>query len=461
MPSVMETRDQLCHTVASLDAHASLDEVYQALDPILESFQQEADESSLTRATFSDGVTPLMVACDKAQEGCIKWILKNTKDNPSLLPLLGSPLDHAESGNTATHYAANSGCIPAMQLLCEMLDDNETNSSRARKLISQRNDNYDTPVMLAVVKGHVAFLRQIRRLVENEGATSSCEVKQLFELVNDDEDTALSLACGHGHVDVVNFLLQEVGVTVTYDHVKGVEQTLQQVDAALESSPYLEGQHRDRRNDVHRCLVLLKVTLGKSAQVNMEHLLAEEDEVIAKKQRSGKAKKKKLKRKQKCKGKTGGDANLGNELASRTQKTEDNDSDSESDTGADDSKTCSVSQTEMISTNRDVKGEQKSYEVNKQAVASKDNIGTISEPTFTALRTGPRTNGWDSNLDVDAIIEALCLDASMLLLSPQEMALNLSPCQLDAIAGVLRNQIQAVKEARTIQTRLRNQGNKS
>ena len=63
-------------------------------------------------------------------------------------------------------------------------------------------------------------------------------------------------------------------------------------------------------------------------------------------------------------------------------------------------------------------------------------------------------NATDYDLDVNAVMEALCLDNSMLLLSPHSMALNLSPSQLDAIGAVLRNQVAAVEQAREIQSRL-------
>ena len=50
--------------------------------------------------------------------------------------------------------------------------------------------------------------------------------------------------------------------------------------------------------------------------------------------------------------------------------------------------------------------------------------------------------------------EALGVNASMLLLSPHHMALHSSPSQLDAVERILRQQLEAVQEARQIHRRL-------
>mmetsp|Transcript_19377 Transcript_19377/g.24410 ORF Transcript_19377/g.24410 Transcript_19377/m.24410 type:complete len:140 (+) Transcript_19377:3-422(+) len=58
---------------------------------------------------------------------------------------------------------------------------------------------------------------------------------------------------------------------------------------------------------------------------------------------------------------------------------------------------------------------------------------------------------------LEAVMESLCLDASMLLLSPHGMAMELSPSQLDVIEDVLHQQLGAVAEARQIHHRLMSQ----
>jgi hypothetical protein len=80
------------------------------------------------------------------------------------------------------------------------------------------------------------------------------------------------------------------------------------------------------------------------------------------------------------------------------------------------------------------------------------------------LRAGPvvlpvsvqedETYSYDDT-DVDAVMDSLCLDASMLLLNSHGMAMNCSPSQLEAIDSILHKQMQSVQEARAIQERLR------
>jgi hypothetical protein len=86
-----------------------------------------------------------------------------------------------------------------------------------------------------------------------------------------------------------------------------------------------------------------------------------------------------------------------------------------------------------------------------QGVTPENNIA-LQQDDVPLSKAG--RNATDYDLDVNAVMEALCLDDSMLLLSPHSMALNLSPSQLDAIGAVLRNQVGAVEQAREIQSRL-------
>jgi hypothetical protein len=81
-----------------------------------------------------------------------------------------------------------------------------------------------------------------------------------------------------------------------------------------------------------------------------------------------------------------------------------------------------------------------------------ENKIALQQDDMPQSKAGRNTTDYD--LDVDSVMEALCLDNSMLLLSPHSMALNLSPSQLDAVGAVLRNQVGAVEQAQEIQSRL-------
>ena len=79
-----------------------------------------------------------------------------------------------------------------------------------------------------------------------------------------------------------------------------------------------------------------------------------------------------------------------------------------------------------------------------------DQSPPISTQTVAAPVT--RTTGDEiTDTDIDAVMDALCLDVSMLLLTPHGMALNLSPSQLEAVQQILEKQIRTVHEARQLQ----------
>lgn len=57
-------------------------------------------------------------------------------------------------------------------------------------------------------------------------------------------------------------------------------------------------------------------------------------------------------------------------------------------------------------------------------------------------------------ISIEAKMESLCLDPSMLLLTSHGMAMEMSPCQLEAIESILKHQLNATLEAKRIQSRL-------
>lgn len=88
-----------------------------------------------------------------------------------------------------------------------------------------------------------------------------------------------------------------------------------------------------------------------------------------------------------------------------------------------------------------------------------DNINsdesTINKDARTLQRILQSTNTISNNDDdIGALMESLCLDPAMLLLSPHGMAIEMSPCQLDAIESILNHQLRATNEAQQIQKRL-------
>ena len=80
-----------------------------------------------------------------------------------------------------------------------------------------------------------------------------------------------------------------------------------------------------------------------------------------------------------------------------------------------------------------------------------------AEPLESILQSTTNTavSSADGGYDVAAVMDSLCLDPSMLLLSAHGMAIDMSPCQIEAIESILKHQLKAVNEAQKIQSRLR------
>mmetsp|Transcript_31249 Transcript_31249/g.53374 ORF Transcript_31249/g.53374 Transcript_31249/m.53374 type:complete len:215 (+) Transcript_31249:2-646(+) len=89
--------------------------------------------------------------------------------------------------------------------------------------------------------------------------------------------------------------------------------------------------------------------------------------------------------------------------------------------------------------------------VNSSGSKKPTTLKSIFESTTSSIISSSAAADGDS---VTAIMESLCLDPSMLLLSPHGMAMEMSPCQLDAIESILKHQLNATKEAQKIQSRL-------
>jgi hypothetical protein len=87
-------------------------------------------------------------------------------------------------------------------------------------------------------------------------------------------------------------------------------------------------------------------------------------------------------------------------------------------------------------------------------IHSKPIITTEPKPLHRVLQSTSFFSRDDEN--IASLMESLCLDPSMLLYSPHEMAIEMSPCQLEIIEGILQQQLSATKKAQQIHARLLN-----
>ena len=78
-----------------------------------------------------------------------------------------------------------------------------------------------------------------------------------------------------------------------------------------------------------------------------------------------------------------------------------------------------------------------------------------SESLHRILQSTDLTASKDDE-DIAALMESLCIEPSMLLYSLHEMAIEMSPCQLDVIENILMHQLNVTKNAKQIHARLLN-----
>lgn len=485
----MSTRDRLCHAVAKLPENISLEEVINQLSGF------GADNvANVLQADDGEDVTPLMVACDKDQGTCLEYaVLQYSKEVDLTLLLWGRP-DASSSekcgANTALHHAGMSGCVQALESLVSlMMKVNDVSSTRRSclvNLLSKTNAHGDTPIMMACVNNQVAFLENVKEKLVSMESEEDSALLSLLLAKNAGDENPLSLGFGHGHGRIVQWLLT-AGVPATYEMVQDCKKRLDEIDALLlalrrksaSSTSHDNAEHQQRRDNVKRCLVILEVTLAEKARESMEQLLKKETEQEELRPKT-KARKKKSKRN-------------GSKAAPKQQDQgaaalplQKRDSEKETILGkAWDKKEESSLATEPLTLPRfqtlpdgslvkniaDIGQIQVILDTHEQPVVAEETNEGASFNTKSAdemlrerirareggpiLPAVPKEDESYDDTDVDAVMDSLCLDASMLLLNSHGMAMNLSPSQLEAIASILNKQMQSVQEAKAIQERLR------
>lgn len=472
----MSVRRRICHVVANLPHNASPEDVANELD----SFRSaHTDQSS--DADDDDGVTPLMVACDKNQGACLQYMMEIYPDST----LWGRPEDASADkygANTALHHAAMLGCVQAIDSLVFVNGNGEDDDSPSRRLgnlLSKTNVNSDTPIMMACANNQVAFLNVIQERIPDEQV-----LLPLLLATNDDGETPLSLAFGHGHAKVVQCLL-DAGVPATYEMVQDCKSKMAQIDALLvryeraSASDSYEApdntDHYQQRANAKRCLVILELDLAQRARESMEQLIQKENQQEEERKRQAEMKKKRRHAESKAGVLPKQPHQDLNATAPRKQSEKETSKVWKKEEVAmpivepltqprfrtlpDGSLVKNVSDLAR-SISPTVIVDEPLEELPKEEL----NVKSPDDMLRERLRAGPavlpvtvqedETCAYDDT-DVDAVMDSLCLDASMLLLNSHGMAMNCSPSQLEAIDSILHKQMQSVQEARAIQERLR------
>lgn len=412
-----DLRAKLSQAISVLPPDCKREDVSKELDPILQS-------TPGINKNFETKVTPLMVCCDKGNCACLEYLLENFEEHADLI---GRPSDVTDDKNTAMHHAAMSGCELSITILNQM-------GESFLSLASVRNSHGDTPLMMASINGHLNFLIAFQKLLAQDIRTES-EIQSIFSAKNNSNDSCLSLACCHGMTSILDFLLSFVSVEP--DILQICEPRLKKMDVAFQSNPSLMKQHKSRYDAVNQCVQKLQIKLAGKAEETARELLAEEES--ARPKAKSQTKKKKQLRKIKSQGKSNsahGISPTSSSLSSTCLKSvEESENETMRLTTLADGTKAVIVEGETL--------ERPRLPLHAPANSKEKSVDEMFRKRFEA-----------ASFEVDAVMNALCLDVSQLLFTPHQMALDLSPSQLDAVQLILEKQLFAVEEARNIQNRM-------
>ena len=519
MPSI---RKLLLDAIASLDAETSAERCTEALDKIFTPSLASDGKATAFDVERDDGVTPLMIACDKSIASALGYLRDQiehyTTNELSLVPIFdawGYVTDKSsESGNCAIHHAMAANFLTGVDVLEFALSKTSTTSSPEKSnnsiqkymtLISQPNENGDTPIMMAAVYGHTDLLKHVlKRIYELVSSSSDVASQDMWQLLgelfnkrNADGCTALNLACGHGNAEIVRLLIHnhylcerkdttelkfstdddvcnsndynEIHeltplVMVTYDDVRRCQSTIDNLEIGLKKMKHRRDEFQQQQKKALECLDILNKELERAAAETAGLLLENENtaEAQSSKKPKGKSSSKKKKKRQHTKQKQHQEAS---HVEPNSESTEGVDRSHNSwrieiEEKKDDTKLIPLAATSPFVTLQDGRVVSKSQK--QDDIPCED--GSIDQAVHDNSEPKPLQSVLQSNSRYDdnaaTTMESLCLDPSMLLLSAHRMAMELSPCQLDAICSVLTKQFNASKEAQEIQSRLLRNNNK-
>ena len=439
-----------------------------------------------------------MVACDKAQLAVLEYFRESIRSDANILQLTGAPTDLSSAecgGNCAVHHAASVGSFVAIDCLgrIQMELSPRSHTEHLLDLLSQRNSNGDTPIMMAAASGQEALIRHFVHKFLNESNAEkdiSSEVRRVFQMSNDSGDTVCSLASGFGFHGIVLLLIEPavndgfVLVKASRDDLEKSRAALQRMDTLLpmvkkKGSKKEQEDFNAKRLDISRCVEIIEAVLDRESQRQMGALLREEDTRVVMDSRKTSSTKRKAKKKKKGRANSkeflpkndgekhdiSGESNAvpinipgqRNKQAWKVSRTQLTDQSQEPE-ALSSPRVVTLQDGTVISTNRRLPDDIANEADGDSLVFASKSLGEETnkdsdKSISDMLRDRCSDRGVQS--EVEVIMDSLCLDPAMLLLSSHGMALDLSPCQLEAIESILTMQMAAIQEAKTIQARIR------
>jgi hypothetical protein len=427
----MELRRRICEIINDLSNESSLEEVSKHLNTFLEFANVSInDECHLNQDGEGSEITPLLLACDKGHASCLEFMVQH----PHTI-LWGDPkttTSHLTCGaNTALHHAGMTGSLHAIDVVVAM-------GCNLQELLQITNVHGDTTIMMACVYNQVEFLQKLKSEID-ENAFSD-----MLHVANKSGDTPLILTFGYGHKETLNFLL-ESGVRASYEAVSTCKQKEREMRTLLENlgTEITEDMKMKLRNVKH-CLVILEVTLAKETHESFKNVLQSEEFQL--RSNPGIKVVKKMKRKPK----NGAAKQQEFKDIKLEQPTRTTDFDLPSRISLSHPRFRTLADGSIVKPSKE-RHESENHFPNTTVYDNNHGIPKSMNQMFRDRLREP--NRYD-DMSIDAMMDSLCLDASMLLFNDHNMAMNLSPSQLEMIESILHRQVMAVHQAKQIQEKL-------
>lgn len=450
----MNFRDELCSIFASIPISCHQQDIEEHLNHLL----NKVTEAEIVSECHSNA-TPLMIACDKGKTNLLNYVVSaysmaSSEHRTKLTSIFGdclSPLP-IDASNQAIHYTDSVEALRCLSLILfyQRSSEYDTQYDSFKSLISQQNDHGDTYVMKLSASGRTeqmkALLGMCSRLRLQYGRKED-DLSIIFNIKNKSGDSAITLAYGSGHLNVLDLLLSsDLSLEISHEDITRLKDILKKSKLMQHLVP-LENleMFNSKQSSVMKCLSSIKAYLQNQSDKVAIALLSEEE--------NNTSRSKGIQRKSKSKSKSRhvekhevriSKERLIDVMTARTDLVTD----------------CDAYQTltkPVFLTLPDgtlVSGRSGKREMENEVPVISILQEQKSLDHLLIERCIPTSDSKSSHDQILSMMRSLCLDPSMLLLNPQEMAMKLSPSQLEAIETILKKQLDAIMQAREIHNRL-------
>ena len=470
--------DEICRAISKFDAHVRTPDVARVLGPL---FDNDDDDNSNTTTTTNNNtndddtvdheedsaiITPLLLACDKAQVHTVVFLRQQQK--PHLTGRVSDPAP--DSGNTAVHHACMSDDPALLQALL-LLQPSDSKNDKDDTLPPWGKMNHhnnwhtlinahgDTPLMMAAMYNCEQLLRYVLPTIVS--SQDDNDIIDGLSLRNASNDSAISLAACHGHVGALQtFLSLAPAAAVHAADLQKATAALQHTEQLLlavgkqKQPPPQQEKIRTKQKQIQQCVQMLTDVLQQRADAWAAKLVATETtSATSTPKKPAKGKRKQPKRRQ-------------HQPQQTIQRDDDDKSNAQQPQQKEEWTTSQPKKEELVRLKKldngthavvvpgRMLGDEAQEEEEAIIIPQQQTPPSCTRRTVDDLFPNQIINNNDQEAKLR--MQALCVEPAQLLLTAHGMALHLSASQLDAVEWVLERQLQTVLQARGIQTRLHN-----